>query len=180
MITMQNFPSLSYDPVTRRLHWITAAIVILQFAAGESWGWFGPVWKTAARNIHTSVGVAFALLLLVRLYWRWTRRAGMPPVHGRLVPGVHALLYGLLIAEVVDGIGWRLTGTHPLYVFGANISCGACRLDRSWHNALTWLHHYGAWVIIVLACGHAGVALWHHLVGRDDTLGRMLPPLRPR
>ncbi|MFT8777045.1 MAG: cytochrome b/b6 domain-containing protein [Gluconacetobacter liquefaciens] len=177
---MSGVRSHVYDAVTRRFHWVTAAIVFLQFAMGESWGWFGPVWKTTARNIHTSVGMVFALLLLARLYWRRVRRAGMPPSSGRMALGVHLLLYGLLIAEVADGVGWRLTGSHPLYVFGFDIRCTVCRLERPWHDRVGWLHHYGAWLIVILACGHAGAALWRHLVVRDGTLGRMLPRVHPR
>jgi len=31
------------------------------------------------------------------------------------------------------------------------------------------------WVIVALVLLHAGAALWHHLVRRDETLDRMLP-----
>jgi cytochrome b561 len=37
------------------------------------------------------------------------------------------------------------------------------------------LHDWVAWTIIVLAVGHAGAALFHHFIVRDDVLRRMLP-----
>jgi hypothetical protein len=40
-------------------------------------------------------------------------------------------------------------------------------------------HEWIAWIIIVLATGHALAALFRHFVLRDDVLWRMLPGLRP-
>ena len=39
------------------------------------------------------------------------------------------------------------------------------------------IHRYGAWTLLVLVAGHAGAALRHHFVQKDDVLLRMLPRL---
>jgi cytochrome b561 len=39
------------------------------------------------------------------------------------------------------------------------------------------IHRYGAWALLVLVAGHAGAALRHHFVQKDDVLLRMLPRL---
>ena len=37
------------------------------------------------------------------------------------------------------------------------------------------VHSTGAWVLAALALGHAGAALFHHFVLRDDVLACMAP-----
>lgn len=173
-------PVQAYDPLTRALHWATAGIVLLQFAMGETWSWFGAGWKGTARDIHTSIGFAFAVLLLFRLYWLFARRrrttAG--PADNRLAILVHLALYALLVAETMAGFEWRWSGTRPLFVFGAHLTCVPCRLDKTGHHIVATLHNYGAWTIMALAFGHAAAALWRHYVRRDGILGRMLPATR--
>jgi cytochrome b561 len=44
---------------------------------------------------------------------------------------------------------------------------------------LKLVHASGAWFLIALLVLHAGAALRHHFVLRDDTLRRMLPSLGP-
>jgi cytochrome b561 len=40
------------------------------------------------------------------------------------------------------------------------------------------IHRFGAWTLLVLVGGHAGAALRHHFVQKDDVLLRMLPRLQ--
>jgi cytochrome b561 len=40
---------------------------------------------------------------------------------------------------------------------------------------LLWAHQLGAWALGALVIGHAGAALFHHFVLRDDVLQCMAP-----
>ncbi|GBQ81828.1 cytochrome B561 [Gluconacetobacter johannae DSM 13595] len=168
-----------HDSVTRLLHWATAGIVLVQFSMGITWAYYDAPAKAAARNIHTTIGVIFTALLLFRLFWRWRwRMRGAPQgtrARATLAGGMHAVLYGLLLMEAALGFEWRWSGNRPLYVLGAYLSCAVCRLDKAGHHIVATLHSYGAWTIMVLAFGHAVVALWRHYVRRDGTLRRMAP-----
>src|SRR5260370_1190626 len=42
-------------------------------------------------------------------------------------------------------------------------------------DALKLVHTYGAWALIVLVAVHAGAALHHHFIAKDDVLRRILP-----
>ena len=87
---------------------------------------------------------------------------------------MHYLLYGLLIAMVIAGFGKRWVRGHGVEFFGTSIP-SPIALDPSWRPAFNWVHHWGAWAIIILAGLHAAAALFHHYAWRDGVLRRMMP-----
>jgi len=50
--------------------------------------------------------------------------------------------------------------------------------DEGFHSFIAWLHGRGGWAILILLGLHAGAALKHHIIDKDDVLSRMLPFLR--
>ena len=171
----------NYDNVAIALHWVTALLVVTQFALGESWDWFPREIRRTMQRTHISLGILLTVVIVVRLIWRWI------PGHQRssLVAGwmrtaskaVHYVLYALLVAQAFLGItvGW---GGGTIRFFGIPLPSPIDPLDQTFRNDLLHLHGKVAWAIIVLASGHAAAALYHHYFLKDRVLGRMLPLAR--
>ncbi len=152
-----NVRSSYYRAVQRRLHWIVALMLLLQFALQ------GPMRRAMdlleqdlslsamgflVTTIHTLNGAAMGLLVLWRLRLRWER----PVVVAKMALWVHRLMYALLLVMVI-------TGTLNYY-FGLSF-------------AARW-HELGKWLILGLVLLHICAALWHHFVVKDSVLRQML------
>ncbi len=93
----------------------------------------------------------------------------------------HLLIYAALLTMIVSGyliqIHVRPTLTFLGLDFARPFDPGE---DESLRVAAWYVHTYTKWLLMALVIAHAGAALWHHFVWRDDILGRMLPksPLR--
>jgi cytochrome b561 len=168
-----------HDGVTIALHWATAALVVFQFLSAEFWDDFPHPTKHLLIITHMSLGIVLAGVLLARIAWRL-----MPHRHlaaagagllGLAARGMHAALYTLLAAEMVLGVFTRWTDNHPLNVFGLLIPSPLGVCTRSTGHFVDQIHDINAWTIMVLAAAHAGIALVHHYMWRDDVLRRMLP-----
>ena len=65
-------------------------------------------------------------------------------------------------------------GGRPFALFFWQFSPPIAR-DEMLRAALHFSHELGAWALAALIVSHAGVALFHHFVLRDDVLERMAP-----
>lgn len=172
----------NYDNVAISLHWLTALLVLTQFALAETWDWFPHDTSEGMQSIHVSLGILLTAVVIVRLIWRWT------PGHQRssIVSGwmetaskaVHYLLYALLVAQA--GLGWAIgwAAGHPIHFFGIPIPGPLGALARPTRHEIREIHSYIGWAIVILALGHALAALYHHYKLHDRVLGRMFPPAR--
>jgi len=66
---------------------------------------------------------------------------------------------------VGNGYGW-----DP---FGIELVAGS-ENSIEWMATLGSVHSLIAWTLLILVVGHAGMALLHHFVKKDQTLRRML------
>jgi cytochrome b561 len=170
-----------YDRTTIALHWIVALLVPLQWAGAHTIDWFpkGP-YRVDARSLHIVLGALLAGVLLYRLYWRrfygvqFARRAGT--ALETLAVTLHYLLYALLAVVLALGIfnawlrGEDIFGLFHIPQFG-NYSKDARHLFAN--QVVDW-HRLVSNALLVLAGGHATVALVHHFVLKDAVLRRML------
>ncbi|WP_131114448.1 cytochrome b [Lichenihabitans psoromatis] len=166
--------------MTITLHWLTAILVVTLFSLAHIWSFFphdGPT-QITLQTLHVSLGVVLAAGLITRLVWRPFLGRRLPPASQGLAElaakGMHYVLYGLLIAMVIAGFGKRWVRGHGVEFFGTSIPSPIV-LDPSWRSAFNWVHHWGAWAIIVFAGFHAAAALFHHYAVHDGVLRRMLP-----
>ncbi|NPD68002.1 cytochrome b [Lichenicola cladoniae] len=165
------------------LHWLTALLVVTNFALAQTWR-FMPSHSPqqgSLKHLHISFGVMLAAVLSVRIVWRLTHRHRFPDTAGRLAGvaarTVHFLFYGLLVAMVLTGLGKRWIPGRPVVVFGLPIP-PPFAFDPSWRPYANDVHHYLAWTIIILSSLHTVAALLHHYGRRDGVLRRMLPGRR--
>jgi cytochrome b561 len=170
-----------FDPVIRTVHWLTLLLIAGVYGAawaahsGLAGDWYGPVMQ-----LHRSMGLSVWALTVFRLAWRV--RAEVPELPGDLHPllklaaGMNqALLYLLLVIQPVLGLlqtSARGQSVEFYLLFNLPSVIGPDRpLARQLHD----LHALAANGLLILIAMHAGAALFHHFIRRDDVLNAMLP-----
>jgi cytochrome b561 len=169
-----------YDNIAIMLHWLTALLVVLQFALSQTWGLFDRPVRHDLIVTHTSFGVLLAAVIVARLIWRLmpghqvsAANSGWLEIASK---SAHYLLYVLLVTEAILGFVLGFTGkSGGISFFGLMIPSPLGPLARESRHLIGETHEWIAWAIIILATGHALAALFHHYVLKDGLLSRMLP-----
>lgn len=173
-----------YDAFAIALHWLTVALVLAQFALGETWGWFPKPTRHLMIVAHMSFGMILTAVIVVRIAWRLVPGHQMPSAASGWVElaskAVHYLLYVMLAAEAILGFVLRWSGNEAMSFFGLQIPPPFAPFSKPAHKLIGDLHEWNGWAIVILAAGHAAAALYHHYVLHDRVLSRMLPAAHPR
>jgi len=169
----------SYDGVAIALHWITAALVVANFALAQTWDWFATPVKGLMEDTHMSFGVLLTAVVVARLAWRWLPEHQVSSIEAGWMritsKATHYLLYLLLLAEAGLGFAFRWGAGRPMEFFGLGIPPLIGEMGRPLRHELREFHEWIGWAIIVFAAVHAAAALYHHYVLKDRVLERMLP-----
>jgi len=175
---------VSYPPLARAFHWITAVLLLILFGLGVSMTrWIPDDQKIRVYSWHEWAGATVFALTALRLMWRLTHRA--PPID---IPGwekvtanvVYVAMYLLLVAQPI--VGWLLSAAFGFRV----VYLGLIPLpvpvseDRALAGRLQEVHETLAIALALLVAMHVAGVLYHHLVRRDAVLSRMLPSAAPR
>ncbi|HVY51137.1 MAG TPA: cytochrome b [Devosia sp.] len=171
-----------YDSTTIVLHWLTALLVAILFGTAWLWNNAPREWHLRSlEGVHVSLGIAFTAVLAARLAWRALAGRRLPavamPLGGWLSRLVHWALYALLAAQVALGFALRWLQGEDFGFFGLFQIPSPFAPDRAVAHQIEDLHNLFAWTLVVLAGGHALVALIHRYVLRDGVLRRMLPSM---
>jgi cytochrome b561 len=167
-----------YAPIAVLLHWALALLIISMMGLG----WYmisieddpGSAWYF---NLHKSIGLLIAGLVLKRLLWR----LGHPP--SRLPASVtpwqasassvsHKLLYGAMLAMPLFGMVGAMLSKKGLIFFGTPLP----RVFEANHDLAEIFfeaHSVTSWILVVLISLHALAALKHLLVDKDGVFQRM-------
>src|SRR4051812_40864252 len=100
---------IRHDRLTIALHWITAFLVLSQFASAHIWEILekGTTIRIDLIMIHLAFGMLLAVTVVIRVVWRVTNRRRLPSavtgIQHLAAEAVHMLLYGLLVAQVALG-----------------------------------------------------------------------------
>jgi cytochrome b561 len=88
---------------------------------------------------------------------------------------MHWVLYVLMFAQPLSGILMSQAAGHPVSAFG--LFELPVLLDKDPSLAQFFRGVHGAvWILLVVAVvGHAGAALHHHFIRKDDVLKKMSP-----
>ena len=181
-----------YNAVARGLHWGIAALIFFQLALG---------WRMADMpkgpgaftlfQLHKSIGFSILALALLRLLWRLTHRApplpdAMPRWEQVFARLGHAGLYFMLFALPLTG--WILVSASkiqiPTLLFGAIpvphlpfIAHLPPEARGVWREFGEEAHEALVALTVLLVLGHAGAALKHQLIDKDEVVSHMLPDL---
>ena len=167
-----------YDSNTIRLHWATAILVVLLLGIGQIIDFFprGEP-RVMVRSVHILLGVALAVVFVMRIIWRSTSGYKLPAAEKGLVglsaKIVHFGLYLLLIATIALGVAnvWMRGDS----IFGLFSIPRYPDADKALRHVIGDLHGTFADAIMIVAGLHAIAALAHHYVFKDNVLRRMLP-----
>ena len=170
-----------YGRISRVLHWLTAALVTLQFSVLLAWRGMGENAITlflSSIGPHGSLGFMILIVTLARLGWAWNNRKQRPPLSpglgGRMARFVHITFYGLLLWLPAFAILRQIGRGGALRFYCIELLPEAER-DIPWMVApAELLHGPLSWLLCGLVIGHIMMALIHRFWLKDRVLARMV------
>jgi cytochrome b561 len=143
---------------------------------------------------HKSLGMLALALATLRLGWRVTNALprlveDLPDWQKVVARFVHLTFYALMFALPISGWLMSSASGFPVSFLGLFELPDLIRRDDYLFQVFVAVHKCLAYTLAALIVIHAGAALRHHVIFRDDTLRRMLlgrprpspsAPKRPR
>ena len=168
----------AWSPAQRKLHWTIALGVFLAPTLG-----FVMVrvdnshhlLKFLLYQMHKNLGLIVLILASIRLFLRLKHgRPPYPPEYSSLLARLtnlgHAVLHGLLLAIPILGYLANSLSPSRIPILAFMILPLPNLLPPSTKEgaeAMALAHGYAAFVLLIVAIGHAGMAVWHHGQGSD-------------
>lgn len=189
---LRNTPT-RWGLVTRSLHWLIAAMILVQLPLGflmvdayDAWqaGHGDPALVMQLSRAHNTNGFLILILVMLRLSWRLGNPS--PALPGALVAWqrfvarvTHIALYALLFIFPLSG--WAAlsawTGDFPIYFFGWD---NVFRIvpqaapGSPFNSDLFGEIHESCWKVgAAILLLHISAALWHEYIRKDGALSRM-------
>ena len=163
------------------MHWLTAITIFGLFGLGL---WMTELdyyhaWYKRGPDLHKSIGILLFFITLLRIAWMLLNPKPLPPAHSpawerRAAHITHGLLYLLLLAVMLSGYLISTADGRGIGVFGLFEIPALPWAAEHQEDIAGEIHEILAFSLIGLALLHAGAALKHHFMNRDDTLRRML------
>jgi cytochrome b561 len=173
---------LRYSTTAIVFHWIVAILVITMIGLGVYMTDIpkGTPDRAFYFNLHKSIGVTTALLVIFRLWWR---AKYPPPLLPSSMPGwevqvsriSHALLYMCVIVMPLSGFAATQFTKYGVNYFGLFKISPMGSENKVVYDLLQGVHGVTATLLIVLVVIHVLAAFKHLLVDRDKVFQRMLP-----
>lgn len=185
---------VNYGSLAKWLHWLTALFILVAYISVYYLHWVldgqGPL-RSPIIRLHKAIGFSVLIFFFLRIYWRAINPSpklpeSMPDWQVKASHASHFLLYFFLIAMPLSGYfgnGSGVTyGVFAIPPFGDSV-IGLWILNLFGVTFEQWevpfdLFHYriaGPFLLWILVAVHAGAAIYHHYVEKDDVLTRMLP-----
>jgi len=168
----------AYGIISRSLHWLMVLLLALMFAIGWGADYLSGDSKSAAIDLHKSVGITILALAAMRLLWRILNPpppppAGLKPLERLAASLTHMALYVMLFAMPV--IGWAMVSAfgRKVDVFNVVQLPNLVEKDRHMGGLFKDLHETGGNALAILIGAHVAAALYHHFIRKDNVLRRM-------
>jgi superoxide oxidase len=176
--------SARFDETSIMLHWITALLIVVQFASVWLHEAFSHQGSLAASliSLHRGAGSLVLIVVVARLIWR--RYFAYLPPFPTSMPTAQQIaakaneygLYLLLLLMPVSGLGRAVFRGQPFGLFLWQVPA-LTAANPMLRHLFAQMHEVGATALMVLIGLHVGAALFHRLVLRDGVLQRMLPQM---
>ena len=183
MATLASPDLARYSRVAVWLHWILAALIVVNLLLGFFHEEFARPVRSTMMGWHKSLGLTVIALTLVRILWRLTHRP--PPFDPAMKAWevavarlVHGLFYLLLLAIPLSGwllvsSGQKVNPTNFYWLF--KIGPLPVTPGEGLHEFAEEAHELLGYAMLVLLLLHVGGAIKHHLDGHRHLIGRMVP-----
>ena len=173
-----------YGTIAILLHWSMAFLVIGLAALGLYMVTLPDIGFNTRKVMlvlyHKEFGLLVLVLLVTRLAWRVTHILPrlvehLPDWQKIAARFVHLCFYALLFALPLTG--WLMSSAAgiPVSFFGWFMLPDFVHREDELFRLYIAVHKWLSYVLILFILVHAGAALRHHFVFKDDTLRRMLP-----
>jgi cytochrome b561 len=167
-------PSAIYTRTAVILHWLIGVCVLAQITLGL---WMITIPKTPPGvragwfNVHKSIGITLAVLILLRLAWRLFHRppplpATMPAWERGAAQVNHWLLYACMIVMPISGYLGSSFTKYPIFYFGIKLPQWAWD-SPTLKDLCSQVHLTTVIVLIALVVIHIAAAIKHWFVDRD-------------
>lgn len=174
-------PADRYHAASISLHWAMLILFIAVYASIELRVLFdkGTWARDAIKDVHFMLGLLMLGLVFVRLAMRAKFPApriepALPKLQALAAKSAHLTLYVLMLGMPL--LGWLLLSASgkPIPFFGLELPA-LIATNKAFAGQLKGLHELIGTIGYFLIGAHAGAALFHHYVQRDNTLLSMLP-----
>ncbi|WP_025841415.1 cytochrome b [Asaia platycodi] len=174
-----------YTVVASLLHWLIAALILIQIAMGLVMDHvtLDDMLAFSLFQAHRALGIVALVLIGLRILWRLGHKP--PSLPGSVAPTVrtfaaltHFLLYVGQVASPLSG--WALASTSslalPLSLFGLfDWPLFPFPADGRFEAPLRSVHHWAGWLLAALVVSHIAAATWHGLIRKDGVFTQILP-----
>ena len=169
----------SYGVVAKGFHWLLFLMLTFSIIAGNIMASMPKgAEKLQAAGMHKSFGAVLLTLILLRFLWRLINETPRLPDETTageafMAKAMHWGLYVLMFAQPLSGIMMSQAAGIPVSFF--DLFEFPVFLAKNPELAQFFKGMHGTvWIILVIAViGHAGAALHHHFVKKDDVLKQM-------
>lgn len=168
-----------YSPPAVVLHWLVALLIFTLFGLG--WYMMAIEYRPGGAdwwfNLHRSIGLTVAGLVLLRIVWRATHRpAELPPSVAAweklLARAAHWFLYALMIVMPLTGYLGSSYSRGGAAFFGFHLPFWSGP-DRDLQRLFFSIHASLVWLFVGVIVLHALAGLKHWLVDKDQVFQRM-------
>ncbi|MGH8050005.1 MAG: cytochrome b [Arenimonas sp.] len=163
------------------LHWLTVILILSLMVVGLIMTELpnGPQ-KIQIYAMHKSFGLTVLALTVIRLLWRLfsitpEEVPDTPKWQSWAAKFTHGVLYILLFAMPISGWLYNSAAGFPLKYFGLFKLPKLSGYDPQLKEMAGDAHETFFYILALLMLMHAGAALKHHYLDKDNTLTRMLP-----
>lgn len=162
-------------------HWLSLLLIATAYAAIELKGIVPKTtpWHDYLKIIHFNAGCFVLVLMCIRLYFQ--RNQVTPeiiptPPQWQLTfsKAIHYIMYAAFILLPLLGLIMLAVGGKQWDLVGISIPAFSVP-DKATSKSIKEIHETIADIGYFLIALHAGAAIYHHYVVKDNTLQRMLP-----
>lgn len=167
-----------FHPALRALHWLMAIAILTMLFIGVAMVSTVSSLHALLVSLHKPLGLMILLLVLVRLWLRFTTAV---PALPRAVPGwqralahlSHWALYAMMLAQPL--IGWAMLSAagYPVTLGAGIVLPPLLPVSNDAYALLRPLHTLVALLLFVTVMGHLAAALLHALIRRDGVFESM-------
>jgi cytochrome b561 len=172
-----------YSALSIWLHWLAAITMIVLFVLGQAAEDAADAERKTLLGLHISIAMSMYLILVARIGWRLHN--GRPTLLSQqskplmlLAHWVPVILLAGLALMLVSGPIMVWTKGFPINIFGLiSLPSPLGKMDTL-HEIFEVVHKIGAKLLFFAFLLHILGVLKHLVVDRDNTLKRMLVPIK--